>query len=296
MARSHGFGGPKPECGVPKPPSRILYPVAPMITPAIDLRDVSLSFDSKQVLTNISTVLGAGETLILLGETGSGKSVLLKLMLGLLKPDGGQVLIDGQDLAPLPEASLAPIRKRMGIVFQEGALFDSLSVFENVAYRLREEHLDDEAAIERRVREVLQFVEMEAAIDKMPSELSGGMRRRVAIARTIVSTPSLMLYDSATGGLDPVTSHTINVLIAKLRDVEHVTSVVVTQRLQDAYVLANFVFSQQEQTVVPIRDRGLAASPSPTRFLLLRNGSVYFQGNEQEFTQAPDPYLRRFLS
>ena len=185
-------------------------------------------------MTSVSFVLGAGETLILLGVTGSGKSVLLKLMLGLLKPDGGQVLIEGQDLVPLSEASLQPLRRRMGIVFQEGALFDSLSVFDNVAYRLREEHLGDEAAIERRVREVLRFVEMEAAIEKMPSELSGGMRRRVAIARTIISNPSIMLYDSPTGGLDPVTSHTINVLIAKLRDMQHVTSVVVTQRLQDA--------------------------------------------------------------
>src|SRR5208282_1653516 len=174
-----------------------------MSTPAIELRDVSLSFESKQVLTRVSFVLGAGETLILLGVTGSGKSVLLKLLLGLLKPDSGQVLIEGRDLVPLSEESLQPLRGHMGIVFQEGALFDSLSVFENVAYRLREEHVVDESAIERRVREVLRFVEMEAAIDKMPSELSGGMQRRVAIARTMVSNPSIMLYDSPTGGLDP---------------------------------------------------------------------------------------------
>src|SRR5208282_5513973 len=136
-----------------------------MSTPAIELRDVSLSFESKRVLTGVSFVLGAGETLILLGETGSGKSVLLKLLLGLLKPDGGQVLIEGRDLVPLSEASLQPLRRRMGIVFQEGALFDSLSVFENVAYRLREEQESDETAIEKRMREVLRFVEMEAAID-----------------------------------------------------------------------------------------------------------------------------------
>jgi phospholipid/cholesterol/gamma-HCH transport system ATP-binding protein len=266
-----------------------------MSTPAIELRDVSISFDSKRVLTNVSLVLGSGETLILLGVTGSGKSVLLKLMLGLLKPDSGHVLIEGQDLVPLSEASLHPIRKRMGIVFQEGALFDSLSVFDNVAYRLREEHLGNESAIDRRVREVLRFVEMEAAIEKMPAELSGGMRRRVAIARTIVSDPSIMLYDSPTGGLDPVTSHTINVLIAKLRDVHHVTSVVVTHRLQDAFTLANYVFSVEKQTLVPWPHDGKGATPAPTRFLVLHDGGVYFHGSEQEFTHSPDLFLRKFL-
>jgi phospholipid/cholesterol/gamma-HCH transport system ATP-binding protein len=264
--------------------------------PPIELRNVSLSFESKRVLANVSLVLGAGETLILLGVTGSGKSLLLKLMLGLMKPDSGQVLIEGEDLVPLSEASLQPLRQRMGIVFQEGALFDSLSVFENVAYRLREEHLGDEAAIERRVREVLRFVEMEPAIEKMPSELSGGMRRRVAIARTIISSPSIMLYDSPTGGLDPVTSHTINVLIAKLRDIQHVTSVVVTHRLQDAFELANFAFSAEKQTLVPLPKGSPASSRAPTRFLLLRDGGVYFHGSEQELTHSPDPYLRKFLA
>jgi len=234
--------------------------------------------------------------MFLLGVTGSGKSVLLKLLLGLLKPDAGQVLIEGQDLVPLSEASLQPLRRHMGIVFQEGALFDSLSVFDNVAYRLREEHLGDEAAIEQRVHEVLRFVEMEAAIEKAPSELSGGMRRRVAIARTIISNPSIMLYDSPTGGLDPVTSLTINVLIAKLRDLQHVTSVVVTQRMQDAYELAKSVFSEEKQTLVPFPPDGPAASRPLTRFLMLRDGGVYFHGNEQEFTQSPDPYVRRFLA
>jgi len=232
----------------------------------------------------------------LLGVTGSGKSVLLKLMLGLLKPDSGQVLIEGRDMVPLSEASLQPLRGRMGIVFQEGALFDSLSVFENVAYRLREEQQSGEAAITDRVREVLRFVEMEAAIDKMPSELSGGMRRRVAIARTIISNPSIMLYDSPTGGLDPVTSLTINVLIAKLRDLQHVTSVVVTQRLQDAYELANYVFSAEKRTLVPLPPGSPAGSRPATRFLMLRDGGVYFHGNEDEFTHSTDPYLRKFLA
>jgi len=183
----------------------------------------------------------------------------------------------------------------MGIVFQEGALFDSLSVFDNVAYRLREEHLADETAIEQRVREVLRFVEMEAAIEKMPAELSGGMRRRVAIARTIISNPSIMLYDSPTGGLDPVTSLTINVLIAKLRDIQHVTSVVVTQRLQDAYELANYGYSAESQTLVPLPQGAPDNSRPPTRFLVLRDGGVYFHGDEQEFAHTPDPYIRKFM-
>ncbi len=267
-----------------------------MRTPAIELRDVSLSFDIKQVLSGVSFVVGEGETLILLGVTGAGKSVLLKLMLGLLKPDSGQVLIEGRNLVPLAESELQPLRLRMGIVFQEGALFDSLSVFDNVAYRLREDHWGDEDKIEARVREVLRFVEMEQAIEKMPSELSGGMRRRVAIARTIVSSPPIMLYDSPTGGLDPVTSQTINVLIAKLRDLQHVTSVVVTQRLQDAFVLANFRYAAETQALVPLDPAGTDGSRPPTRFVVLRDGGVYFNGSEQELARSSDAYLRRFLS
>jgi phospholipid/cholesterol/gamma-HCH transport system ATP-binding protein len=269
---------------------------SPTPAPAIELRDVSLSFDTKRVLSGVSLALGAGETLMLLGVTGSGKSVLLKLMLGLLKPDRGEIRIEGQDLVPLSEASLRPLRLRMGIVFQEGALFDSLSVYDNVAYRLREEHWTDEAKIEARVREVLRFVEMEQAIDKMPAELSGGMQRRVAIARTIISDPAIMLYDSPTGGLDPVTSQTIDVQIAKLRDLQHVTSVVVTQRLQDAYVLANYAYSAETQALVPLPSNGQAASRAATRFIILRDGGVYFHGDEHELANSPDPYLRRFLA
>lgn len=263
--------------------------------PVIELRQVSLSFDEKQVLSGISFQVGRGETLVLLGVTGSGKSVLLKLILGLLKPDSGQVLIDGRDLVPVPESRLHAFRKRMGIVFQEGALFDALSVYENVAYRLREERATSEAEIERRVREVLRFVEMEHALEKMPAELSGGMRRRVAIARAIVSEPSIMLYDSPTAGLDPVTAHTINILIAKLRDTQHVSSIVVTQRLQDAYALARFVYAAEAQALVPLGTDGRPSSASPAQFLILRDGAVYFRGTEEELARVQDPYLRRFL-
>jgi len=261
--------------------------------PAIELRDVSLTFEDHQVLDNVSFQVKHGETLLLLGVTGTGKSLLLKLVLGLLKPDSGQILIEGQDLVPLAEEAMHPYRRRMGIVFQEGALFDSMSVLENVAYRLREEGNSDEADIERRVREVLRFVELEAAIDKTPAQLSGGMRRRVSIARAIVSEPSIMLYDSPTAGLDPVTAHTINVLIVKLRDVQQVSSIVVTHRLADAYVLANYIFSSEEQALVPISGNGQKAR---TQFLVLRDGQIYFRGSPQEMVDHSDPYLQKFLA
>ena len=174
------------------------YPQAMGKPPVIEFRDVSLAFDEKHVLNRISFHVDAGETLFLLGVTGTGKSLVLKLILNLIKPDSGQVLVRGRDITIIPEEELDAIRRRMGIVFQEGALFDSLSVYENVAYRLREEGVIEEQEIERRVREVLRFVEMEEAIEKMPSELSGGMQRRVSIARAIISQPEIMLYDSPT--------------------------------------------------------------------------------------------------
>jgi phospholipid/cholesterol/gamma-HCH transport system ATP-binding protein len=264
--------------------------------PVIEFREVSLTFDEKQVLSRISFRVVQGETLFLLGVTGAGKSVLLKLVLGLIKPDSGQVLVQGRDLTPLPEEELDPFRRRMGIVFQEGALFDSLSVYENVAYRLREDGLIPEEEIERRVREVLRFVEMEEAIDKIPSELSGGMRRRVAIARAIISEPEIMLYDSPTAGLDPVTSHTITIQIAKLRDVQHVTSLVVTHRLQDAFVLANYVYLERKEALVPLLSLNHGGPTPITRFLVLRESVVYFQGTPQELAATHDPYLLKFLA
>jgi phospholipid/cholesterol/gamma-HCH transport system ATP-binding protein len=265
-------------------------------TAAIEFRHVSLSFDEKQVLTDVSFQMPRGGTFVLMGVAGSGKSVLLKLVAGLLKPDSGQIRIDGEDIVPIPEAQLGPFRRRMGIVFQEGALFDSLSVYENVAFPLREAGETDEGAIEARVREVLGFVEMEAAIEKMPSELSGGMRRRVSIARATVRQPSLMLYDSPTAGLDPVTANTITVLLAKLRDVEHVSSMVVTHRIQDGYMLANFVYSPEKQGLVPAATNGGPGRAPAVRFLVLRDGGVYFEGTAEELAAASDTYLRRFLA
>jgi phospholipid/cholesterol/gamma-HCH transport system ATP-binding protein len=261
----------------------------------IELDRVWLFFDEKAALSDVSFKVERGETLILLGVTGSGKSVVLKLILGLMKADEGSVLVDGRDLGPIPESDLRLLRQGMGIVFQEGALFDSLSVYENVAYRLREEGNQDEATIESRVREVLSFVELEAAIEKMPVELSGGMRRRVSIARAIVNDPPIMLYDSPTAGLDPVTAQTINHLILKLRDVHGVSSIVVTHRLQDAFWLAKFAYSAETEGLVPLNADGKKGAKAPTRFLVLREGAVYFHGTPQEVISTQDPYLQQIL-
>jgi phospholipid/cholesterol/gamma-HCH transport system ATP-binding protein len=263
---------------------------------AIELRNVSLSFGEKVVISQVSFRLESGNTLFLLGPNGSGKSVLLKLIIGLLKPDSGEILIDGQDIVPLSEEQLSPLRRCMGMVFQETALFDSLSIYENVAYELREAGMRDEAEIEKRVREALRFLEMETTIDEMPANLSGGMRRRVAIARATVSQPTIVLYDSPTAGLDPVTAETIIVLIAKLRDARHVTSVVVTERLQDAFFLSNFVYSPDKKILVPAKTSGHPGKTGIARFLLLRDGAVYFQGTEKQLVSTQDPYLRRFLA
>lgn len=268
----------------------------PQTKTAIELRNVSLSFGEKQVLSEISLQLGEGETLVLLGVTGSGKSVLLKVILGLLHPDSGQVLIEGVDIVPLQEQQRNPIRRRMGVVFQEGALFDSLSVYENVAFPLYEAGERDEVQTERRVRQVLGFVEMEDAIDKMPSELSGGMRRRVAIARSIIHQPSIMLYDSPTGGLDPVTANTINLLITKLRDTQHVTSILVTQRLADAITIARSRFSQQTNSMVMVNGDSTGPGVSITHFVILREGRVYFSGPAAELARSEDDYLRGFIA
>jgi phospholipid/cholesterol/gamma-HCH transport system ATP-binding protein len=262
---------------------------------AIELDHVWLYFDTKAALSDVSFKVERQETLILLGASGSGKSVILKLILGLLQPDEGRVLVEGHDVGRLGEGGLRPLRQRTGIVFQEGALFDSLSVYENVAYRLREEGLSDESVIESRVRQVLSFVELEAAIEKMPADLSGGMRRRVSIARAIVNNPPIMLYDSPTAGLDPVTAQTINLLILKLRDVQGVSSIVVTHRLQDVFWLARFRYSEASKGLVPIDINGAKGAQTLTRFLLLREGSIYFQGTPKEAVSEADPYLQQFL-
>jgi phospholipid/cholesterol/gamma-HCH transport system ATP-binding protein len=237
--------------------------------------------------------VSANETLVLLGETGTGKTLALKLAAGLLSPERGAVRALGQDISSKAERELLQFRRQVGFVFQEGALFDSLTVGENVAYRLEEDGVS-EAEIEPRVAEVLRFVELEHTIDQLPSELSGGMRRRVSIARALIARPPIVLYDSPTAGLDPITSQTIITLILRLRDVYGVTSVLATHRLQDGFALANFYFDPKTRAVRRI-DPADKTAASVTRFLVLRDGRVYFEGGPDDLLKSNDPYLQRFL-
>lgn len=261
----------------------------------IRFEDVSIGFDEGEVLRGISFEVVPGETKVILGESGSGKTVLLKVAAGLLRPQSGRVVVMGHDLTEMNEVELLDFRRRIGFVFQEGALFDSLDVAKNVSFRLDEESVPPEET-EPRVREALRFVEMEDAYDKFPAELSGGMRRRVSIARALIDQPPIVYYDSPTGGLDPVTSQTIITLILRLRDLNGVTSLLATHRLQDAFGLANFAFDSKADRVVPIWEDGKGRQFSPTNFLVLRDAHVYFQGETQELLKSADPYLREFLS
>ncbi len=263
--------------------------------PLIRFENVSIAFGDSEVLRNISFTVEAGETKVILGESGSGKSVLLKLAAGLLRPNSGRVIIMGQDLVGMREVDLLDFRRRIGFVFQEGALFDSLSVADNVSFRLREEAKTYEE-MERRVRESLRFVEMEQAYDKFPAELSGGMRRRVSIARALIDQPPIVYYDSPTAGLDPVTSQTIITLILRLRDLNGVTSLLATHRLQDAFGLANFVFEPKADRVMPVWEDGNGRHFAVTKVLVIRDAAIYFQGETTELLKSADPYLRQFLA
>src|SRR5271163_5375499 len=265
---------------------------------AIVFEDVALAFGDNKVLRGVSFRLARGETKALFGVAGSGKSLILKLTIGLIRPDSGRIVVLGQDVTQMREEDLFTLRSKIGMVFQESALFDSLSVRENVAYRLTEEHGIYDEDIDRRVREVLRFVELEHTLDLFPSELSGGMRRRVAIARALINQPPIVLYDSPTAGLDPVTSQTIITLILQLRDVFGVTSLLATQRLQDGFALANFRFDAATKRVVHSVSNGNAsgaAKMAATRFLVLRDGGVYFEGGQGELADTKDEYLKRFL-
>jgi phospholipid/cholesterol/gamma-HCH transport system ATP-binding protein len=260
--------------------------------PVVVFEDVSITFDIKPVLQNISFTVSRGETRIILGPAGGGKSVLMKLANGLIRPDSGTIRVFGEDVTRMPETDLFKLRARIGMVFQESALFDSLSVEDNVAYRLHEEQVPEEEA-HKRVLEALQFVELENTIAKFPSELSGGMRRRVSIARAIITKPDLILYDSPTGGLDPITSTTIIDLVIKQRDVSHTTSLLITHRLQDAFLLATHRFNQQTGKIEPIPNGGIDDS---TKFLVLNEGHVVFDGNTHELVHTNDPWLKEYLS
>jgi phospholipid/cholesterol/gamma-HCH transport system ATP-binding protein len=255
--------------------------------------NVSLGFEDLMVLDGISFELKRGETKIVLGIAGSGKSTILKLCLGLIKPDSGHIYVMGHELAAMSEEDLFDLRSHLGIVFQESALFDSLTVRENVAFRLMEEHLPEDE-IEKRVREALSFVEMEEAIDKLPSELSGGMRRRVGIARAIITHPEVLLYDSPTGGLDPITSTTIIELIMKQRDVYKTSALLVSHRLQDGFTLASHYYDPATNHMQPVD--GKPMRDVHTSFMILREGKVIFDGTATELGQVQDMYIREYIS
>jgi len=264
-------------------------------SPVVSYRDIRIGFDEGEVLRGVSFDVHERETKVLVGETGTGKTLLLKMAAGLVRPNSGRVTVLGHEVSAMPEQELLDFRRQLGVVFQEGALFDSLSVRENVAYRLIEEGADLEE-VENRVREALRFVEMEHAIEQLPGELSGGMRRRVSIARALISRPPIVLYDSPTAGLDPVTAQTIITLILRLRDAYGVTALLATHRIQDAFALANFRFDAQQQRVVPSATNGAGSEESRrTSFLVLRDGAVYFTGDQYAVRDSRDPYLQRFL-
>jgi phospholipid/cholesterol/gamma-HCH transport system ATP-binding protein len=261
--------------------------------PVIRFEDVSIAFDHP-VLEGISLCLPRGETKILMGAAGTGKTLILKLAMGLLKPDSGHIKVLDDDITQMREEELFALRRKIGMVFQESALFDSLTVEENVAYRLIEETGKVTDEIHARVLEALRFVELEHTVDLFPSELSGGMRRRVAIARAIITEPEVLLYDSPTGGLDPVTSNTIIELIVKQRDVYQTSSLLVTHRLQDAFTMASHYFDREQNKMVPVAD-GVSRDVH-TKFLILRDGKIIFEGTAAELLRCHDPYIREYLS
>ncbi|MGH9682806.1 MAG: ABC transporter ATP-binding protein [Candidatus Acidiferrales bacterium] len=280
--------------------------------PLIAFKGVHIGFDEGDVLRGISFEVWPGETKVLLGESGAGKTLIMKLADGLIRPTAGQISVMGRNVGEMPERELLDFRRRIGFVFQEGALFDSMTVAENVSFRLREENVE-EPEIEARVREALRFVDLEDAVAKFPAELSGGMRRRVSIARALVDRPPLVFYDSPTAGLDPITSQTIITLILRGRDAQGVTSLLATQRVQDAFGLANFRLDPKTGRVIalgnhygnddgaravgnPLASPELSVARPPTNILVLRNGQIYFEGAADELLQTSDAYLKKFLA
>ncbi|MGA3263278.1 MAG: ATP-binding cassette domain-containing protein [Terracidiphilus sp.] len=259
--------------------------------PVVAFRNVSIAFNGHPVLEDISFSVAPGETRIVFGPAGVGKSVLLKLVNGLLRPDRGSILLFGEEISSMPEEKQFHLRTRTGMVFQEGALFDSLSVRDNVAYQLIQERVDDDE-IDRRVRDALRFVELEETFDYFPSSLSGGMKRRVAIARAFIHQPELLLYDSPTGGLDPVTSTTIIELIVKERDVHRTPSLLVTHRLQDAFTLCTHRFDPGQGSMVPLPK---GETDPDTTFLMLEEGRLIFDGSLYDLVHTQNKFVREFL-
>lgn len=262
--------------------------------PAIEFRDVELAFDDQVILDKISFSVRRGETKIVLGGSGSGKSTIIKLILGLLKPDAGQVFVEGEDITNMDDMELMRIRENIGMVFQEGALFDSLSVYDNVAYRLHEDGIDEDE-VEHEVRRMLQFVDLEDAIDKMPIELSGGMRRRVGIARALVGNPGIVLFDEPTAGLDPPTARTICELAIKLRDLEDVSSIFVTHEMNNLEYISSEYTVLDRKGQVNFEIEGDRLCLINTEVMMLRSGKIIFTGKDEQLRSNDDPYIRRFI-
>ena len=263
--------------------------------PVIVFDHVQLAFDDKVVLRDLSFTLLKGHTKIILGASGSGKSTAVKIIVGLLKADGGVVWVNGQRVDELSERALMEVRSDLGMIFQEGALFDSLTVRENVGYKLYEETNLPLEDIDRRVEEVLGFIGLSEHINKMPSELSGGQRRRVAIARAISFKPSIMLYDEATTGLDPITATTVDDEMIKLRDLESVSSIIVTHQLRDAFYVAEHMAERDRDGTVRIVP-ATAAKEREAEFIMLRDGLIIFEGEADALRRSDDPYIRQFLT
>jgi len=262
---------------------------------AIEFRDVYLAFGDRVILDHVSFAVRYGEAKIVMGGSGTGKSTICRLVLGLLKPDEGQIFVDGEEITHLKEEELMRVRQKIGMVFQEGALFDSLSVYDNVSYRLREQRRPEDE-VDAVVRRMLRFVDLEHAIDKMPNQLSGGMRRRVGIARALVGNPKIILYDEPTAGLDPITARTINELALKLRDLEEVSSIFVTHRLQDIEVLASEYVIRDDKGDLLFQHEGDTMCLINTQFIMLKDGEIIFSGTDEALRVSDDPYIKKFLS
>lgn len=262
---------------------------------AIEFRDVHLSFDDKKVLDGVSFTVRRGETKLILGRSGGGKSTTVRLILGLLKPDSGRILIDGEDITDYTEEQMMEVRKKIGMVFQEGALFDSLSVYENVAYRLREQGVVDEDEVETEVRRMLRFVDLEDAIDKLPDELSGGMRRRVGIARALVGDPEIVLFDEPTAGLDPPTARTICQLAIKLRDLQDVSSIFVTHEMNNVRYLSSEYATVDTEGKVIYEKEGERLCLVNTEVIMFRDGKIIFCGSDERLRNSDDEYVQRFI-
>ncbi|MBV9957784.1 MAG: ATP-binding cassette domain-containing protein [Acidobacteria bacterium] len=262
--------------------------------PAIEFREVRLAFDDRVVLDGLSFKVMKGETKIILGGSGCGKSTTIKLVLGLLKPDSGQILVDGEDITNYGEDEMMRVRKKIGMIFQEGALFDSLSVYDNVAFKLHEQGVPEEE-VEPEVRRMLRFVNLEDAIDKMPIELSGGMRRRVGIARALVGDPKIVMFDEPTAGLDPPTARTICELAMKLRDLEDVSSIFVTHEMNNLEYLSSEYAVVNDEGEVIFETEGERLCLINTKVLMMREGQIIFSGTDETLTKSEDPYIHKFL-